>query len=289
MDVRTWSRGTRCAGPAGGESRFSMLRGPAPSSAAAGPRRGRIQSLCVLVESPRRCRSGDFRPGGSSETIALSGFRRPRAGSGSTWTGVRCWRCGTTRRRARRGATAVRARPSSRWPSCWAVTDQATAERCSIRGSSGASSRRSGPLGAGRRRCHRLAGSRRRGRTMSCTWRWRHEQPAAAGGAHLPAASPERRETVAGECLDCLAQFAIDVRLPLPATSGTAGPTCSLARTSVGRSTRCGSGGWNDDVALHRGAHQLIELAERRRGRGTGRCAARRARCRAAGVVERKV
>ena len=29
-----------------------------------------------------------------------------------------------------------------------------------------------------------------------------HEQPSAAGGAHLPAASPERRETVAGECLE---------------------------------------------------------------------------------------
>ena len=37
-------------------------------------------------------------------------------------------------------------------------------------------------------------------------------------GAHLPAASPERRETVAGECLGCLMQFVIDVRLPLPAT-----------------------------------------------------------------------
>ena len=36
-------------------------------------------------------------------------------------------------------------------------------------------------------------------------------------GAHLPAASPERRETVAGEYLGCLTQFAIDVRLPLPA------------------------------------------------------------------------
>ena len=35
-------------------------------------------------------------------------------------------------------------------------------------------------------------------------------------GAHLPSASPERRETVAGECLGCLTQFAIDVRLPLP-------------------------------------------------------------------------
>ena len=36
-------------------------------------------------------------------------------------------------------------------------------------------------------------------------------------GAHLPAASPERRETVSGECPGCLTRFAIDVRLPLPA------------------------------------------------------------------------
>ena len=36
-------------------------------------------------------------------------------------------------------------------------------------------------------------------------------------GAHLPAAFPERRETVAGQCLGCLTQFAIDIRLPLPA------------------------------------------------------------------------
>ena len=36
-------------------------------------------------------------------------------------------------------------------------------------------------------------------------------------GAHLPAASPGRRETMAGECLGCRTQFAIDVRLPLPA------------------------------------------------------------------------
>ncbi len=33
-------------------------------------------------------------------------------------------------------------------------------------------------------------------------------------GAHLPPVFPERRETVAGECLGCLTQFAIDVRLP---------------------------------------------------------------------------
>ena len=37
-------------------------------------------------------------------------------------------------------------------------------------------------------------------------------------GAHLPAVYPERWETVAGECLGCRTQFAIDVRLPLPAT-----------------------------------------------------------------------
>ena len=36
-------------------------------------------------------------------------------------------------------------------------------------------------------------------------------------GAHLPAASPQRRETVSGECLGCRTRFAIDVRLPLPA------------------------------------------------------------------------
>ena len=91
-------------------------------------------------------------------------------------------------------------------------------------------------------------------------------------GAHLPAASPERRETVAGECLGCQTQFAIDVRLPLPATRArTAGPTCSPARTSRVRnhsaschSTRRGSGGRNDDLAFHRGGilRELIELAE---------------------------
>ena len=51
----------------------------------------------------------------------------------------------------------------------------------------------------------------------------------------------------------------------------TAGPTCSPARTSrVTRSSSflqpiAGSGGLNDDVALHRGSHpaELIELAER--------------------------
>ena len=36
-------------------------------------------------------------------------------------------------------------------------------------------------------------------------------------GAHLPPSFPERRETVAGEYLGCQTQFAVDVRLPLPA------------------------------------------------------------------------
>ncbi len=51
-------------------------------------------------------------------------------------------------------------------------------------------------------------------------------------GAHLPAASPERRETVAGECLGCLTQFAIDVRLPLPATFPDCGADV-LARADI--------------------------------------------------------
>ena len=51
-------------------------------------------------------------------------------------------------------------------------------------------------------------------------------------GAHLPAASPERRETVAGECLGCQTQFAIDVRLPLPATCPDCGADV-LARADI--------------------------------------------------------
>ena len=45
------------------------------------------------------------------------------------WTGGRRWRCGTTRRRDRRGATAGRARPSLALAILLAVTDEATAER----------------------------------------------------------------------------------------------------------------------------------------------------------------
>ena len=51
-------------------------------------------------------------------------------------------------------------------------------------------------------------------------------------GAHLPASFPERRETVAGECLGCQTQFAVDVRLPLPASC----PDCGgdvLARADI--------------------------------------------------------
>ena len=37
-------------------------------------------------------------------------------------------------------------------------------------------------------------------------------------GAHLPAMRPERRETRPGRCSGCLTRFAVDVRLPVPAT-----------------------------------------------------------------------
>ena len=51
-------------------------------------------------------------------------------------------------------------------------------------------------------------------------------------GAHLPAASAERRETVAGECLGCRTPFAIDIRLPLPATRPDCGADV-LARADI--------------------------------------------------------
>ena len=53
-------------------------------------------------------------------------------------------------------------------------------------------------------------------------------------GARLPAVSPERRETLAGECLGCMTQFAIDVRLPLPATCPDCGADV-LARSDIER------------------------------------------------------
>ena len=51
-------------------------------------------------------------------------------------------------------------------------------------------------------------------------------------GAHLPVAFLERRGAVSGECLGCRTQFAIDVRMPLPATC----PVCGvdvLARADI--------------------------------------------------------
>jgi len=51
-------------------------------------------------------------------------------------------------------------------------------------------------------------------------------------GAHLPTASPERRETVAAECLGCRTQFAVDVRLPLPSTCPDCGADV-LARSDI--------------------------------------------------------
>ena len=66
-------------------------------------------------------------------------------------------------------------------------------------------------------------------------------------GAHLPAVYPERRETVAGQCLGCQTQFAIDVRLPLPATCPDCGADV-LARADIKGEAQpqwaasCGSG-----------------------------------------------
>ena len=51
-------------------------------------------------------------------------------------------------------------------------------------------------------------------------------------GVHLPASSPERRETVAGECLGCQTRFAVDVRLPLPAVCPDCGADV-LARAHI--------------------------------------------------------
>ncbi len=115
------------------------------------------------------------------------------------------------------GATAARGRPSLVLAILPAVTDEATAGRFYQRSRWDVIApirRRT----AGRwRPATSSAGVRRRARTG--------RTPSGGGelsarrllGTHLPAASPERRETVAGECLGCGAQFAVDVRLPLPA------------------------------------------------------------------------
>ena len=54
-------------------------------------------------------------------------------------------------------------------------------------------------------------------------------------GVHLPAVSLERRETVAGECLGCMTQFAIDVRLPLPATCPDGADVLAFAWVTASR------------------------------------------------------
>ena len=115
-------------------------------------------------------------------------------------------------------------------PILLAVTDQATAERFYQRFKMERHrADLGGPLGAGRRRRPRLAevgvgDGRRR---------------APSGGdvssrrlLGAQAASPERRETVAGECLGCMTQFAIDVRLPLPARCPDCGADV-LARANI--------------------------------------------------------
>ena len=121
------------------------------------------------------------------------------------WTGGRRWRCGTTDG-DRRGWGYGGSGPAQ-LALVILLTDASAAERLHQR--NGASSRpiEAGSLGAGR-------------------WTDDVVRPGGGGelstrrllGAHLPAASPERRETVAGGCLGCLTQFAIDVRLPLPTT-----------------------------------------------------------------------
>ena len=91
-------------------------------------------------------------------------------------------------------------------------------------------------------------------------------------GAHLPASFPERRETVAGECLGCQTQFAVDVRLPLPAAC----PDCGADVLAPGGHRESGPAG---PAAVQRAAdpedetmtlrfivarilRELIELAE---------------------------
>ena len=81
-------------------------------------------------------------------------------------------------------------------------------------------------------------------------------------GAHLPAMHPERRETRPGRCSGCLARFAVDVRLPSPATC----PEARAARVLAWLGT------WS------RPAEKLPRGACRRRGAGkaAGRFAKRR-------------
>ncbi len=139
------------------------------------------------------------------DTLAVAQqFRRRRDGRrcAAELADVAGWRCGITRRRDRRGATAVRVQPSLALAILLVVTDEATAERFyqavqvgRHRADGG------GPLGAGLRTPSSTGWSRRRrGRTTSCAWRSRSvERTPVAGGASAGGISAERRETVAGE------------------------------------------------------------------------------------------
>ena len=91
-------------------------------------------------------------------------------------------------------------------------------------------------------------------------------------GAHLPTPFPERRETVEGECLGCLTQFAIDVRLPLPAVCPDCGADVlaradfrgrsASAPTAVQRATDRESVTMTLRFIVSRILRELIELAE---------------------------
>ena len=113
-------------------------------------------------------------------------------------------------------------------------------------------------------------------------WRWKTDgrRRAPGGGdvssrrllgAHLPAAYPERRETVAGECLGCMTQFAVDV------AAASAGDVSGLrsrrARSRGHRGTAAASavqrvadpedGTMTLRFIVGRILRELIELAER--------------------------
>ena len=89
---------------------------------------------------------------------------------------------------------------------------------------------RGGFLGAGHRRCPPLVPDGGDGRY--CALGGGDVSSRRLLGAHLPTASPERREPVAAECLGCRTQFAVDVRLPLPAMCPDCGANV-LARSDI--------------------------------------------------------
>ena len=146
------------------------------------------------------------------------------------WTGGRRPRCGITHRRGPAWGYGGSGLDPARAGDPLSVTDEATAERFYERFKRSVIARiEAGPLDAG---------------TPATLFGWREaaagtddfmrlavaERRARGGywGAHLPAESPERRETVAGECLRCQTQFAIDVRLPLPAMCPDCGADVSF-------------------------------------------------------------